>query len=277
MQTHPFGAQNGSDVRLSIDKTAVPRQEDCAITRSGAVSPKGERYDPDTLALTAATVMPYEGVPPDAITALQTTNAAMDLEKTSIIHPSDKVPPSGQEDTAGALGERSLANRPSFQRIEAGSTTPVQQISCPSNSGAPHAGSIRDSAEGATTNAPPPDLHPKPNLQPRMPQEPSHTVGRPAIAGSTIGVPGIEEPIESQFDIELDPALFFDKFSNMLPQPQLYEFCLLTGRERDFQAQLWRVQADGSFHASEWAPTRGPPLKPYNRDVLLIEDVDIRC
>jgi hypothetical protein len=59
--------------------------------------------------------------------------------------------------------------------------------------------------------------------------------------------------------------------------PAFTQFRSLVGCERHFRARLWQRLGDHSNVFSIWTPSEKNALKVHNRDVLLIEDVDIRC
>ena len=86
-----------------------------------------------------------------------------------------------------------------------------------------------------------------------------------------------ESPGPVPNDMASDTERFFRKYSRLMPPPEFNEFRSMIGRERKFQAQLWRHLSDGFYGASEWTPSSVHDLDTRNQDILLIEDVDVRC
>ena len=95
--------------------------------------------------------------------------------------------------------------------------------------------------------------------------EPVHKRLKPASHGST------------QKKVTSDHDKFLQKYSSILPPPEFEEFSSLISRERKFQAQIWKEADGGLYEASELTLSKIRDLEIGRDDILLIEDVDIRC
>jgi hypothetical protein len=73
------------------------------------------------------------------------------------------------------------------------------------------------------------------------------------------------------------PEDFFKKYQSLLSPSAFSEFRSVFSRVRNFQARLWQCSDHNKSPFSIWSPSKVQDLKRQNRDVLLIQDVDIRC
>lgn len=70
---------------------------------------------------------------------------------------------------------------------------------------------------------------------------------------------------------------YLEIYRSRLLQPNPDQFCSILGRERDFRATLTHPISGGDMVSYPWTPSDIELVWGCKRDILVIEDVDIRC